>query len=328
MDDRQRIEALAADGRITREEADGLLRVLDDIDGTERQLDGVDAEVRQQAWASEQQGMNGGAAVPGGQEQGREHEHEHGQEQEHAYERDYARDQVRDQARSQPNQQAQSDTSPSFGTAPERMSLVEVQLLAGDLRIEVDDELHAPTVTGQGKGESALEQTASGYRLRGAAGTDDSTFLGRLMGGITRGSLRLCVPRGWGVRLEMKAGDVTVRGPLTRLSGHLLAGDLDADELHGVDLEVKAGAIDLGLRISEGRHKVHAVAGDVKVRLLADSDVRLIGRVSIGDLTVPSEWGSSGRGLGSRFERTLGNGSGSLDLALGTGDLDIEVAHE
>ncbi|MEX2542211.1 MAG: hypothetical protein WD314_10380 [Trueperaceae bacterium] len=305
MDDRERIEALAADGRITREEADRLLRVLDDIDGTERELDGVDAEVARQGSASEQQVAGGAAGNPDRRAQGRP--------------------ESSDSAPPPPPPPSAASDARTFGVAPEGMSWVEVQLLAGDLEIEVDEELSTPTVAGQGKGETTLEQTARGYRLRGAAGAEESTFLGRLIGGITRGNVQLWVPRGWGVRLEMKAGDVTVRGPLAFLSGHLLAGDLDADELHGVDLEVKAGDIGLALRITEGRNKVHAVAGDVRIRLLADSDVKLSGRVSIGDLTVPNEWGSSGRGLGSRFERTLGQGSGSLDLALGTGDLEVEA---
>jgi hypothetical protein len=302
MDDRERIEALVADGRITREEADRLIRVLDDIDGAEQQLDEVDEEVQR----------HGGRDEPG----------EGGERPGGAY--------------SPPGPAAPTPPRPPVpprapdapgqaSTATNGLRWVEVQLLAGDLEIRVEEGLESPTVSSNGPGELGLERSERGFRLKGGVGAEGSSLLGRLLGGIARGDVELCVPKGWGVRLDMKAGDVEVRGPLAFLKGDLLAGDLDADELHGVDLRVKAGDIDLAVRIDEGSHRIQALAGDLNVRLLEGSDVELTGRVNIGDLSLPKEWSRSGRGLGSTFEHKLGRGAGKLALELGTGDLDVEV---
>jgi hypothetical protein len=152
-------------------------------------------------------------------------------------------------------------------------------------------------------------------------------MLGRIISGITHGSTKVSVPAGWGVRLEMKAGDVEIKGPLAYLAGHLLAGDLDANELHGIDLSVSAGDIDVALLVSEGRHRVRQVAGDTNVRLLNGSDTKATGHVGIGDLSLPPGWKRNRRGLGWEFEHVLGEGAGEVRLELGTGDLDVEAGN-
>jgi hypothetical protein len=300
MDDRERIEALVADGRITRAEADRLMQVLDDIDGTEEQLDAVGEEVRGHSLDDQESVARGTAAG----------------------ERSHAKPGATGPLPPVPPPPA----PPRDVTEQENgRRWVEVQLLAGDLEIRVEEGLKTPTVTGHGPGELSLEKTERGFRLNGRVGTDGSSLLSRLLGGITRGTVELSVPPGWGVKLDMKAGDVEVRGPLAFLKGNLLAGDLDADELHGVDLQLKAGDLDLALRLSDGNHRIQALAGDVNVRLFEDSDVKLSGRVNIGDLSLPREWTSRDRGIGAAFEHTLGKGSARLALELGTGDLDVEV---
>lgn len=300
MDDRERIEALAADGRITREEADRLLGVLDDIDQTEQQLGGVDTEVRNQQVGEGADASRDGspaAPTPPGSPDA--------------------------PAAPQPKQGGKS--SDRAGAAPEGLKWVEATLLAGDLEIEVDDEATSPSAVSHGAGQTELERTESGYRFRGFSQKED-TFFGRLVSGLTRGETTLTIPRGWGLRVEMKAGDVSIHGPLRFLSGHLLAGDLDADEVHGIDLNVSAGDIDLALLITEGRNRLQAVAGDISVRLIPGSDAKVSGRVNIGDLSLPEGWTRKSRGIGSAFERTLGEGSGELSLELGTGDLQVELS--
>ena len=300
MDDRERIEALAADGRITREEADRLLGVLDDIDQTEQQLGGMDTEVRNQQLGEEPgESPEGFPAAP-----------------------TPPRAPV---APADPQPEQGEKRSDHVGAGPEGLNWVEVKLLAGDLEIEVDDEASSPTAVSHDAGQIELERTERGYRY-GGFGHKEDTFFGRLMSGFTRGETTLTIPRGWGLRLEMKAGDVSIRGPLRFLSGHLLAGDLDADEVHGIDLNVSAGDIDLGLLVTEGRNRLHAVAGDISVRLIPGSDAKVSGRVSIGDLSLPDGWTRKSRGVGSSFERTLGEGSGELSLDLGTGDLEVELS--
>jgi hypothetical protein len=123
----------------------------------------------------------------------------------------------------------------------------------------------------------------------------------------------------------MKAGDVEIEGPLAFLAGSLLAGDLDADELHGIDLSVSAGDLDVALAAGGGRHRVRQVAGDTNVRMLPGSDARVAGHVGIGDLSLPDHWGRRRRGLGWEFDHLLGEGTGEVKLELGTGDLNVEA---
>lgn len=300
MDDRERIEAMVEEGRITREEADRLLGVLDDIDQAERQLEGVDAEVRSPE--SEPQ--------PPGETHADRPEAESG---------------TRPGPSLPPPPGAAAGGAAQEGERiPAGLDWLEVSLLAGDLEIQVDPAAGSPSASSRGVGRIELEKTETGYRLGGYGQKGDS-FLERLMSGFSRGETTVTVPEGWGLRLNMKAGDVTVRGPLRFLAGHLLAGDLDVAEVHGIDLNVSAGDIDLGLRISDGKHRVHAVAGDVNVRLLDGSDAKVSGRVNIGDLSVPRTWQSRSKGIGSTFENTLGQGRAELKLDLGTGDLDVRV---
>ena len=353
MDDRERIEAMAAEGRITREEADRLLGVLDDIDQAEQQLEGVDVQVRsdplppQTAPPARESEPAPRPGYPGQTPAGIDPEQASA-----GVDPEYASASANSgqgsaganpegipavpdpvQAPAGPGREQAPPAPDRDGSAsrqesrlPEGVRWLELDLLAGDLDIEVSDSATLPTATGHDGGQIELEETAAGYRLGGGQRGDN--FLERLMSGFTRGEVRVVIPREWGLQLKMKAGDITIQGPLRYLAGHLLAGDLDAPEVHGIDLNVSAGDIDLGLLIDEGRHRIHAVAGDVNVRLLPGSNARVSGRVNIGDLSVPKRWTFKSKGIGASFEHTLGQGRAELALDLGTGDLDIAADEE
>ncbi|HEX7005417.1 MAG TPA: hypothetical protein VF168_14630 [Trueperaceae bacterium] len=286
MDDRQRIEAMVEEGRITREEADRLLGVLDDIDQAEQKLEGMDAEVH-----SDPLPPRSPTATP-------------------------ADPPI-------PPSPRRADGGREERRLPEDIRWLEISLLAGDLQIEVSDSVTTPSASTSGRSHTELERTDDGFRLGGSSGNRGDNFLERMMSRIARDDTRVVIPADWGLRMNMKAGDVEIHGPLRFLAGHLLAGDLDADEVHGLDLDISAGDIDLGLLLDEGRHRLHAIAGDVRVRLLNGCDVRVSGKVNIGDLSLPEEWTMKNKGLGASFEHSLGQGRAELTLDLGTGDLDV-----
>lgn len=298
MDDRERIEALAADGRLTREEADRLLGLLEDIDEADRELDGPG---RVESTTP--------AGVP------------------HPAEPIPPADAPRPP---EPAHPPDSPLPPEPGDGrkeaePSGISWLHVNLLAGDLEIEVDESLKSPQASGHGPGETSLEMTADGARLGGFLGLKEDNFVGRVVGRLVRGKERVFLPAGWGVRLSMKAGDVEIRGPLAYLAGDMLAGDLDADELHGIDLRVKAGDIDVGLKLNEGQHRLHALAGDVNVQLREGSSASVRGNVNVGGVDLPEGWPARRQGLGYAFGQTLGSGAAQLELNLGTGELQVEV---
>lgn len=320
MEDRERIEALASDGRITREEADRLLNVLADIDRTEQQLGEVDEDMRLQG-----EGQSG-EAQPESQSAYRSADQSATQNSAQSEAQSEAQISAQSEAQNSARNSPQSATQSATRSA--EMKWVDIELLAGDLRIDVDESLQEPSVRGKGPGNLSLEQSERGARLSGGLGRGRASGIGRLLDGVAGGSVRLSLPTGWGVKLDMKAGDVKISGPLAYLAGNLLAGDLDADQLHGVDLSVKAGDIDLGLLLDEGDHRVQAVAGDIDVTLLKGSNVSVRGRVNIGAIGLPQGWEHGWRGVGSRVEQTVGEGAAGLILELGTGDLKIGTADD
>ncbi len=137
--------------------------------------------------------------------------------------------------------------------------------------------------------------------------------------------------------------EVRVPQELAHLEVNLVAGELDIIGVHGkVELDIsagdvtlegatsfmvnaKAGDIKIKTKLENGESSVKALAGDVKVQLLAGSSVALSASVSAGDV--------SARGfiltqtekklVGGSLEGRLGAARAKLNCTLMAGDLDI-----
>jgi DUF4097 and DUF4098 domain-containing protein YvlB len=137
--------------------------------------------------------------------------------------------------------------------------------------------------------------------------------------------------------------EIRVPQDLAHLEVNLVAGDLDIIGVHGkVDLDIsagdvtlegatsfmvnaKAGDIKIKTKLENGESSVKALAGDVKVQLLAGSSVALNASVNAGDV--------SARGfiltqtekklVGGSLEGRLGAARAKLNCTLMAGDLDI-----
>ncbi|HZW99651.1 MAG TPA: hypothetical protein VFF10_06270, partial [Trueperaceae bacterium] len=132
-------------------------------------------------------------------------------------------------------------------------------------------------------------------------------------------------PPDYGLNVMATAGEVRTVG-VKYLRGRMRAGELTADLLEGVDFGMTAGEFTATLDLRPGDHMVTLGAGDLNVRLRESANVRLQGRVSIGDVDsrVPGLH-RSGSGLGGSVEGTLGTGAANLDLRVTTGDLDVRM---
>lgn len=300
MSERDRIEAMAQDGTLTREEADRLLAVLDDLDGVEDAMGEVDEAARTAR-------TDPAAAA--------------------------TRPDPRPGPSPQPNPNPSPDPDPKAGPqarsgerrlAPDGVRWLRVEMLAGDLEVRVDPNRKSVGATSKGAGETKLEDTPDGMRLRQFGRRDGPSIVDRLVSGLQRTETTVDLPPGWGVDLDMKAGDVTLRG-VPWLRGDLIAGDLDADALEGIDLTMKAGDVDVGLRPITGTHRIALAAGDVDVRLQKGSSVRVDGRVSIGDAKADAPLTCQRKGMGDRLSGTVGEGAAELELRLTTGDLKVRV---
>lgn len=318
MNERERIEEMAAAGTITREEADRLLAVLDDLDGVETAMGEVDATARvvdPESPSAETPEpapdviASGPPAAEGLERSVRQVVQGARERARHGLERE-----LRELGRA--GGRGRLD--------PEGVRWLRIEMLAGDVDVHVDAEASAVRATVDGEREIELEDTEQGLRLRQFPRGADGSFLDRLLGGLRRGDTEVVLPPGWGIELAMKAGDVSLQG-VAWLRGHLVAGDVDADALEGIDLTMNAGDVDVALHPTVGEHRIALSAGDVEVRLRQGSSVRVEGAVSIGDATVSAPLTSQRRGMGERFEGTVGDGAAELELRLSTGDVTVRV---
>jgi hypothetical protein len=261
MTERDRIQALLAEGKITPAEAELLLDALGEIESAEARLDTLNDQPSAAAAAA----------------------------------------------------------SAATGNGPERWVRVEVS--AGDLTIAVDNSLSEPLV----HGEVELQRDGENFVVRGRSGEGSlSDWLGGI---LRRRDVTIKLPAGFGVSVAGTAGDVTIDGvPFVR--GRLTAGDVSLKNVGGVDLVAISGDIDARLRLTQGEHTLKATSGDVDIRLLAGSSVRVEGRATSGDISLPKGFTSQGELVVRKFGGTVGSGRATLKLNIISGDLDLEVEHE
>ena len=216
-----------------------------------------------------------------------------------------------------------SDSSrPGAKIAPDHVKWLTVEMLAGELDVEVVPSLTSPAAEG-GPGHFDINKTDDGYRIQFMP--DRGTFIDRIVTSLKSGELKVQVPPDYGLNVMATAGEVRTVG-VKYLRGRMRAGELTADLLEGVDFGMTAGEFTATLDLRPGDHMVTLGAGDLNVRLRESANVRVQGRVSIGDVDsrVPGLQ-RSGSGLGGSVEGTLGAGEANLDLRVTTGDLDVRM---
>ena len=195
-------------------------------------------------------------------------------------------------------------------------------MIAGDLDVWAVDGLSGPEVEG-GPGTINVEDTAEGYTVKFAP--DRGGVMDRFLSHIRSGDLKVRIPSDHGVVIKATAGDVDLHG-VRYLRGNLTAGDLNADVLEGIDFSSMAGDLDVGLRLTTGRHVLTIGAGDVEVTLDDRSDVTVDATVSIGDATSHAPgFSRNHRSIGSQLGGQGGSGAAHLELRATTGDVDVAV---
>jgi hypothetical protein len=297
--EQERIRSLADEGKITDEEAQKLLAILEEIDQVDRDISGIDIEVD--------------ATVEAG---GRPRE----QVEVEVEKRVLTSDDV-----TLPHGTTRAPPDPEGATTqpPADLNWVHIDMLAGDLEVRVDESISEP----EAEGDAVFEREGDDFHLQKVSSETTGDWVEQLVARFKTHDLKLRIPPGYGLNLQMKAGDVKLTG-LPYLKANLLAGDLKADELEGVDLGMSAGDVSLGLRLKEGRHRITATAGDVRVKLLPGSSVRVDGVVSIGKASLKGSFDKTQKGIGERFNGVFGDGEAELKLKLSTGNLRLGMADE
>src|SRR5690606_28137732 len=142
--------------------------------------------------------------------------------------------------------------------APAGTPFVHVDMLAGDLEVRVDPSLSEPQISG-GPGRIGMERHGADFQVNFRP--EGSGFLDRFLTQMRSGKVSVAIPEGYGVDLNMRAGNVQLHG-VPYLRGRLTAGELSADALNGVDLNNAAGDIDVRLLLTEGKHRIASATGD------------------------------------------------------------------
>jgi hypothetical protein len=303
MDETERIHKMVEAGTITDAEAERLLKVLQEIDDAERELaasgEAMEDRARQAADPS-------GAGTPSPSERSVPPETAHD---------------------SGAGAASTADAAATGVTAPEGVRWLHISLLAGDVEVRSVPGLDEVELAGQ-QGSVQLEPTADGYILRHQRDGGGDSWVDRVLSRLRAGNVRVRVPEGFGVDLNVTAGDVDMHG-VAYLRGRLTSGDLSAQGLKGIDFLTAAGDVDLGMTLTEGRHSVRATVGDVSIRLGAASSVAVEGSVSIGDASVRVPGFELDRhGIGQRFQGRMGDGAATLAVHVTTGDLNVKVRDE
>jgi hypothetical protein len=197
-----------------------------------------------------------------------------------------------------------------------------VELTASGLTVMADD-VAEPQVEADEAQQIVVTPTDGGLRVTARRGSKVDRWVGRPH--ALKTSIRL--PRGWGVELDVKAGNASVRDvPYVR--GRMVAGNLDVHGAEAVDVAMSAGDLSVAFCPSHGRHRIAAKAGDVAVRFLPGSDATIEASASMGRLDVPGGFDVQRRVVGAHARGRVGAGTAHVELRVAAGDLSVSAPPE
>lgn len=216
-------------------------------------------------------------------------------------------------------------TPPSpVASAPEGTRWVKLQMLAGDLTVNVDEAIEEPIAECDGPVDVIIERSGNGFNVKWDV--PDMSFLEKMLGRIKSGNLSLTLPKGLGLDLNTTAGNVQLNH-VPYLRGSMTAGNLEARGLRGIDFTGRAGDYKVELDLTSGAHRMNVTAGNIKLKLAATSSVAINAMSSIGDITshIPNIKKRS-RMLGEELSGSLGTGQSKLEVSVTTGSVTLEVS--
>lgn len=337
MNDIERVKALRDAGHITAEEAERLIGVLSELDAP-AEADAAEAASDADSGAATGASTDAGAGDPAPEAgtgtdrvgdigakvgatvaaamRGAAREAATAARESAREARQQARE-VRDEVRAATAGQGSAAADPApIELAPAGTRWCTVDLHVAELSVVADD---VPEPVIESEDEQALVVTPTDEGLRVASHREKSIegWFGRRR--TFRTHVRL--PRGWGVKLDLKAGEADI-ADVPYVRGRMLAGDLSVRGAEAVDLSKAAGDLSVAFRPTSGRHRIVAKAGDVDVRFLGGSDAAVEAGVAMGDLHAPG-FEVEHRTVGARASGRVGQGNAQVVVRLSAGDLSL-----
>lgn len=280
MNERERIQSLLHAGKITEDEARLLLDALE----TEDELEGLEGQL----------GPNPGQPQP-------DPKYAQTAASDPKYAEAASADSGYAEAVNRGPRYAKADTGNGYMSG---LRWVKVHMLAGNIEASVDPSLQTPQLT---RGNADMRSVGQDVELDVQAVRSD--FLGGLLGGIKAGDIELKLPKGWGLEVDGKAGEVDVKD-VACLRGRVLAGNVELERVHGLDLSVRAGNVEGSLLLTEGQHHLKVSMGNAELKLLEGSNVKVTPHVSLGNVS-------------PHHPPVMGEGRALLDVTVSMGNVEI-----
>lgn len=318
MTETDRVRQLISEGRITVEEGEQLIALLNEAAAAEEELKAAGEEIEEEArtGASGTQAEHPSAPVPpvppipplpdthtapGLPAEATPPE-------------------PREQAESRAEASAAPKAGDSAASGPARW--VRLEMFGGDLKVTVDPALSEPTVTTDIPASTSLEPTPDGFRVRWEGA--ELGFPHNMFGKLKSGNIDLRLPPEHGLDLAATAGDVKLKG-VPALKGHLTAGKLSARGLRAIDFSTRAGEVNVELAIASGAHAIAVTAGNIEIDFSPSASVTIDASVSIGEIRskLPG-LNPVSRGIGASLHGAVGSGAASLNLAATAGNIELE----
>lgn len=123
------------------------------------------------------------------------------------------------------------------------------------------------------------------------------------------------------------AGDMDVNGVTGRVNVDLQAGDLTLNDAGSFTINAKAGDVKISTTLTDGDSRLTALAGSIKLKLQPGSSVAMKASTVAGDVSAKGFilTQTEKRITGGSLEGRLGGGRATLECRLTAGDLDIEA---
>ncbi|MER3480174.1 MAG: hypothetical protein C4327_06715 [Meiothermus sp.] len=187
---------------------------------------------------------------------------------------------------------------------------VKVRLMAGALEAKLDQSLSQPRI----EGSAEVRQVGQDLEVTPRVG---GSFLGILS---NVGPVEMRLPPGWGLDVDTKAAQIEAEG-IAFLKGRVAAGNVELDEVEGLDLEVTAGNIEGSLLLREGSHRLRVTMGNAELDLEEGSSARVTSSVSMGNLETKGHF-APGSGYS---DKQVGDGKATLEVSVRMGNLEIKA---
>lgn len=148
---------------------------------------------------------------------------------------------------------------------------------------------------------------------------------GNLVG--TNGKIELTDSKGY-YNIKTVNGSIIVNNNEGDITAKTVNGDINVNKVSaGLDLDSTNGDIEVSTSAVNGDWKINNVNGDISVSIPDNTDAKIVGKASFGDVEGDLQWINKDKdnSLGSYKEATLSNGKYLIDMNTTHGDIEVDM---